>query len=762
MTNISKKMKLYSLLSVLAISAVVLGAGTVGVKDAMAEETSEKYTVSSNGDSVEATPSFSVTVPEVNALEITLPSRVVAIDVSPTPNTPSFASTDIDIKVGTTNETGYTLTMTPIYNSVVTSDLTRTEAINGDTPTIATLAAKAGGYTASEFENGSDTVNAWGYMLADSHLTTTNYMPVEAGAVKLNNYFSPVDNDPTTVTLAAKVNATKPAGEYQTTLKFTATANPVTYAINFDKGRAADGTTVPSQLTGAMNSAATTTVPLNGAEPGSWTGYAFTGWCSVTPTLNGNSDECPTGASSYSSTSEVTMSPDQDIITLYAMWSVRSFGINIKASTGISKVTLSKDGSEVCAATTTSSVSCGDLPYGTTYQLVATEATGYTFNGWTLDPNDGTLGSTSQKSTTFTVGTQGTLISPSAELNAHTVTVTFAGSGVTSVAFYNATYGTSTATNNSGSGTATLRYNVPYTATASFSSNYEIASWAQGTNTGVSATGATNPITVTLTGDGNGTLTVTGKSSKLYMQGLNGTSCVTGSTTTAYDSRDEQAYSIRRLSDGKCWMITNLNLSGGTTVEPTKSDMTSGSYTLSASSKSGFNNNSGNFVFNSGNKSNTCTGDGCYSYYSWCAATAGTCTETTANGTNVSSSICPKGWKLPTATTSNANAQSSNNWKTGDFYALATAYGANLASNYYESAGTFYNNAGPGTTPNFLLTGYYYSGSLNYGGSDGYYWSRTSISSTSAYYLYFYSGYVNSANYYYRQIGMAVRCVLSE
>ena len=117
---------------------------------------------------------------------------------------------------------------------------------------------------------------------------------------------------------------------------------------------------------------------------------------------------------------------------------------------------------------------------------------------------------------------------------------------------------------------------------------------------------------------------------------------------------------------------------------------------------------------------------------------------------------------MPTATTSNANAQTNNNWKTGDFYALAKAYGANLESNYYESAGTFYNNAGPGTTPNFLLAGYYYGGSFGLGGSRGSYWSRTSYSSTNAYNLSVDSGGVYSAGSNTRRNGFAVRCVLSE
>ncbi|MBR3055797.1 hypothetical protein IKG64_00545, partial [Candidatus Saccharibacteria bacterium] len=134
----------------------------------------------------------------------------------------------------------------------------------------------------------------------------------------------------------------------------------------------------------------------------------------------------------------------------------------------------------------------------------------------------------------------------------------------------------------------------------------------------------------------------------------------------------------------------------------------------------------------------------------------------TTNGYNAAYSICPKGWRLPTSTTSNANAQTSPNWKTGDWYALATAYGANLESSYYQNAASFYNNAGPGTTPGFLLAGYYNNGSFLNGGSRGFYWSSTARSSTSAYPLYFNSGYVDSANIDSRRYGFSVRCVYGD
>ena len=241
----------------------------------------------------------------------------------------------------------------------------------------------------------------------------------------------------------------------------------------------------------------------------------------------------------------------------------------------------------------------------------------------------------------------------------------------------------------------------------------------------------------------------------------------TGDTTTLKDARDGQEYTIANLADGKYWMTTDLNLAGGTTLNASDSDVPSDNYyTLPASSTSGFSSETAAYVYNSGNTTN-CGASGqsteCYSYYSWLAATAGgkdsSGSSVTSNGYNAAYSICPKGWRLPTATTSNASATSNNNWKTGDFYALATAYGANLESSYSQNSGTFYNNAGPGTTPNFLLAGYFISSSFNAGGIGGNYWSSTSNSSNNAYNLNFRTNRVISASNSSRKNGFTVRCL---
>ena len=239
-----------------------------------------------------------------------------------------------------------------------------------------------------------------------------------------------------------------------------------------------------------------------------------------------------------------------------------------------------------------------------------------------------------------------------------------------------------------------------------------------------------------------------------------------GNSTTLYDMRDGQAYTVALLADGKYWMTKNLNLPGGTELHSYDTDMPEG-YTLPtannfqsgnrlpASTTAGFDDNTKAFVYNSGNTTCSSTSP-CYSYYSWTAATLGSGLNISTENTDAPYSICPKGWNLPTS-----GNHESNGWKRGDFYQLAINYGVNLSSNYYDLSATFYNNAGPGTTPNFLLGGFYnVSGSFVDGGASGRYWSSTSTGdSTQTRYLCFRSGNFGSADYGGRLVGFSVRCL---
>jgi uncharacterized protein (TIGR02145 family) len=246
---------------------------------------------------------------------------------------------------------------------------------------------------------------------------------------------------------------------------------------------------------------------------------------------------------------------------------------------------------------------------------------------------------------------------------------------------------------------------------------------------------------------------------------------------TLKDSRDNQDYTIAKLKDGNIWMTKNLNIAGGTTLTCDKTDC-DGGYTLPsnqgwqstagqlpASSTSGFDTDNYAYVYNSGNPTDSvsCGASGqntpCYSYYSWDAATLGSGRSITTENTDAPYSICPKGWRLPTSG-QNDGTTALTNWKRGDFYRLLTAYGANLEDAYNQSTTTFWNNAGAGTTANFLLSGFYSGSTFNGGGSGGNYWSSTSRSSTYSRALGFSTGRVRSAIYNNRRYGYSVRCLL--
>ena len=247
-----------------------------------------------------------------------------------------------------------------------------------------------------------------------------------------------------------------------------------------------------------------------------------------------------------------------------------------------------------------------------------------------------------------------------------------------------------------------------------------------------------------------------------------------GTTGTLTDSRGGTAksYTVAKLADGKWWMTTNLDLPGGSALSVSDTDVdasyissftTSNNLTksgdtivLPASSTPEFDVAANySYVYNTGNATNTCTDyPGCYSYYTWDAATLGSGRSIATDNENAPYSICPKGWHLPT-TYNGTNS-------TTDFRALMIALGGSNSVQTYNSSttptGTTMSTTLQSSPNNFLLAGYYYDGSFD---SDyGYYWSATSDSSSNhARNLFFYSTSVKSANSEYRGGSLSVRCV---
>ncbi len=134
----------------------------------------------------------------------------------------------------------------------------------------------------------------------------------------------------------------------------------------------------------------------------------------------------------------------------------------------------------------------------------------------------------------------------------------------------------------------------------------------------------------------------------------NNSSVPINSTITLTDSRDSKSYSVAKLKDNKCWITQNLGLELNTskTLTPNDTNITSNwtpaNSTLVSTintSVNGFADTNQYTVVSVTDHSHTDYGV----YYSWLAATAGAGTSAVTSG-SVSTSVCPKGWRMPTPT----------------------------------------------------------------------------------------------------------------
>ena len=195
-------------------------------------------------------------------------------------------------------------------------------------------------------------------------------------------------------------------------------------------------------------------------------------------------------------------------------------------------------------------------------------------------------------------------------------------------------------------------------------------------------------------------------------------------TTILADSRDTNSYTVKKLADGRCWMTENLRIKGKT-LTPSDSNVTTNFNLPSEASGSSYNTA---YVYDSGNASYGV-------YYSFFAATAGAGTTSLASG-EASSSICPKGWRLPTGGS-----------YTSDFY--------NVFERYNSVTSMLDTTNGPG----FILSGLREGSSTGYQGDSGFYWSSTAKGSASAYNLALDESSVYYLNNNDKRKGFNVRCV---
>lgn len=233
--------------------------------------------------------------------------------------------------------------------------------------------------------------------------------------------------------------------------------------------------------------------------------------------------------------------------------------------------------------------------------------------------------------------------------------------------------------------------------------------------------------------------------SGVILQTVTNTNCPT-SRTRAVDARDNRTYWIKKLADGKCWMLTNLAYAGGgtntyndtrtLTNSPGSTYTVAGYYTLAAS----------NPTTEPTDPSASTDGGATnpqYGYlYNWCGAMGApistdpnptsACSSSTTPAPNASRSVCPANWRLPTGAT-------------GETTALNTAI-----------------NGGSTTTDlglrNEMLV--QYNGSTSgWQGTYTLFWSSTQASSTAAY-LFWSTSSSATPNYNStKSNAYAVRCV---
>ena len=249
--------------------------------------------------------------------------------------------------------------------------------------------------------------------------------------------------------------------------------------------------------------------------------------------------------------------------------------------------------------------------------------------------------------------------------------------------------------------------------------DYAFNSWnTSGGTLGVSA----QTTTFTL---GTGTsASITGYASftGTYIQNMSDTLC----TTTArkvYDSRDMQSYYVKRLSDGNCWMVTNLNLGAVNFYNNLTSANSNLSTTVTYSTFNGWKKTAsastytdGEFMVLTGNDATTGTPYGTlYNYY---AATGGTISGD-SNSTNATYDICPAGWRLPTGGNGNY-----------EYYNLYNYY------NSYSLMRASYNNGGAAfNQPGWFGGGASSTSNVNLGLS-GSFWSSTTYNYNYRYGMY--------------------------
>ena len=235
-----------------------------------------------------------------------------------------------------------------------------------------------------------------------------------------------------------------------------------------------------------------------------------------------------------------------------------------------------------------------------------------------------------------------------------------------------------------------------------------------------------------------------------YIQNLDPTLC-TEDPMVVIDNRDEQPYIVQRLKDGKCWMMTNLNLGAVKLTQDLTSANTNIATVVTAEEFNGWEVLTGTVTYVDGEYSiaNGVDPISLTPYgvmYNYCATTAGTyCYSSTENKGDAIYDICPAGWRIPTGNTS------------GEFARLYAEY-----DSYDKMRAPMSNNGAA-----FNMAGYVHDTTpdTHSGGWTGHFWSSTVADRNGYMYglrLRATLQLVDLGVAYTRGDGFTVRCLLKE
>ena len=659
----------------------------------------------------------------------------LTLNVDPTASG-RFIKDDLSVVVSTSNDTGYTLTFAnnDTDNSMHHADSSITTTI----PSITTATDEA-----------NFPVNSWGYSLGDITSSAQQFssIPLSTATTTIKTTTTPIAEDSTNVTFAAKVDTSIPAGVYSDTVVFTATTNYVpknpldalnsmqdmtasvcnaarigdeatltdsrdgkTYNIRkMEDGKcwmiqnlALGDTNTPVTLTSADSDVTSSfTIPTSAIT------NSVTDWSNVDSIHvynNGDAwiESTSAGNNSIVHTDGSTPPSQSQYIGNYYNWYTATAG------TGTSVMTTGNAPSSICPKG-------WRLPTGGSDSYF-TSLTGALVDITTNTTNVPDKAFFMQNSPNFFI------LSGHQSNTVGTYQQGILGYWWSSTAF---------------SGT---NANWFYTTTNAL---YPASSYSKATGFSIRCVAATPFDSIE------------------YMQDMTSAICSAasiGDQKVLWDNRDSKSYVIRKLKDGNCWMVQNLRLGGSSaiTLTPANTNITS-NFTLSATTNSfgttndaaGININRQNSTYQNAwvddNNAIQTTGTPpsqtqyIGNYYNWYTATASSGTYAiSTTGQNAAQSICPKGWRLPTG--GDINTTTGN----GEFQKLY---------NTYENADDFAVNTSA------VLSGRWYDSSAHYQGSYGDWWSRTADNASLGYLLDFNNSSVYPKSNISKRYGFSVRCL---